>query len=114
MCSSNISWSSKYSGAYFKTLQIGGERRKKKTFQEYVVSYKSKPTSTDISLSYYPNYASSDTAISLDNQSDYYKMFARKHFEAGSAQFKVAFTISGNNAPEVEELYVQFNAQDVL
>ena len=110
----NISWSAKYASAYFKTLAIGGDRRKKKTFQEYAISYKSKPTNTDISLSYYPNYATSDTAISLENQSDYNKLFAQNKFEAGEAQFKVVFTISGNNAPEVEEFYVQFNSQEVL
>jgi hypothetical protein len=110
----NISWSTKYSGAYFKTLQIGGDRKKKKTFQEYVISYRSKPTGTGISLSYYPNYNSSPTTITLNNQSNYYKMYGRQKFEAGTAQFKVNFTVNGNNAPEVEEIYIQFNEQEIL
>jgi len=110
----NISWTAKYGSAYIKTLSIGGERRKKKTYQEYDVAYKSKPTGTNISLSYYPNFNSSDTAITLDTETDYNKMFSKTHFEAGTVQFKLAFTASSNDAPEVEEFYTQWDEQEIL
>ena len=110
----NISWTAKYASAYFKTLVVSGSRRKSKTFKEYAISYKSKPDDTDISLSYYPNYADSDTAITLNDKSDYNKLFKQLSFEAGAAQFKVAFTVDGNDAPEVEDLYIEFNSLDVL
>ena len=41
-------------------------------------------------------------------------MYGRQKFEAGTAQFKVNFTVNGNNAPEVEEIYIQFNEQEIL
>ena len=109
-----IDWGSKYPSAYFKTLSVGGDRMNQKTFKEYNVSYKEKPTGTDIKLYYYPNYSTGTTEISLTDKSDYNKMAAQDTFEAGVAQFRVGFTTSGNDAPAMEELFVKWNEKDIL
>jgi len=109
-----LNWNSKYTGAYFKTLQISGDRWKKKEFKEFNLSYKSKPTSTDITLNYYKNYGTSLGTISLNDQTDYNKMSNLNSFEVGTNQFRVNFTTSGNNAPSLEELYCQWMEKDTL
>ena len=110
----NIAWNTKYGSAYCTTLAIGGNRRAKKTFEENAVSYKSLPANTSIALGYYPNYSSSLTSITLKNETDYNKYFAQNKFEAGAVQFRLDFTASGNNAPEVEEIYSSWNNQETL
>jgi len=109
-----ISWSTKYASAYLTTLAIGGNRDKQKTFSNYVLAYRSKPTNTDLTLSYDPNFSGSFTSITLKDQSDYYKMRSQQNVEAGSIQLKVAFTISGNYSPELELVYVDFSEKETL
>lgn len=111
----NISWSAKYASAYIKTISLVGERITPKTFAEYCISYKQKPTNTNITLTYDKNFAGTYAGtIDLVDESDYNKMRGLNNFEAGVAQFKIAFTISGNNAPEVEELYIKWNSQATI
>ena len=108
-----IDWANKYGSAYFNTLQVGGERYTQKTFKEYNIAYKEKPTGTDIKLNYYSNFGSMGT-ITLTDKSGYNKLTNMDTFEAGTAKFKVSFETSGNNAPSVEELFVKFNEKSVL
>lgn len=110
-----IDYNNKYSSAYFKTRAIVGNRRAKKTFSEYTISYKSLPPGTNISLHYDANFSNTFSGtITLNNQKNYNKMFSRQKFEAGVSQFKIDLTASGNKAPEIEEFTVQWNEQETL
>jgi hypothetical protein len=109
-----IDWSNKYTGAYVTTLVMGGDRQSSKTFNEYVIGYKNKPANTDVALSYYKNYSASDVAITMRDETDYSKITAIQDFEAGVVQFKLAFTVSGNDAPEVDLIFFKWNSQEVL
>lgn len=109
-----IDWANKYTGAYVKTLALGGDRATSKTFLEYLIGYKQKPASTDITLSYFPNYGTSDTAIALDDFSTYNKLFTQYKIEAALIQLKLAFTVSGNDAPEIDLVYTKWNARETL
>jgi len=110
-----IDWTNKYASAYVKTIAVSGSRYKQKQFGEYNISYKTKPSGTDIGLEYDINYGSSEGTITLDNnQTGYYKMSGDASLEAGVAQFKIKLTTSGNSSPEVEELYTSFNERDVV
>ena len=110
-----INYSAKYSGAYVKTLAITGEREGSKTFEEYVIGYKQKPAGTDIALSYDKNYAGTfaDT-ISLRDEVNYNKLFGDVSFDAGVVQFKIAFTVSGNDSPSIDLFYTKWNSREVL
>jgi hypothetical protein len=109
-----ISWAKKYTTAYVKTLAIGGSRHDQKEFKNYVVSYKEHPSGTDITLNYYKNYSSSLGTITLYEQTGYNKWVADESVEAGVMQFKIAFSSSSNDAPEIEDLYATWNERDVL
>lgn len=110
----NIDWNNKYTSAYVKTLVLGGDRQSSKTFLENIIGYKQKPAGTDITLSYYKNFSASDTAMTLRDESDYNKLIGQDNFEAGVSQFKIAFTVSSNDAPEIDLLYFKWNAREVL
>lgn len=109
-----ISWSAKYASAYFTTLSIGGNREKQKTYDNFVLSYKSKPTDTDFALGYETNYNGSFEDLTLKDQSSYYKERSQDSIEAGTLRLKTAFTVNGNDAPELESLYCEFNEKETL
>jgi hypothetical protein len=108
-----IDWANKYTGAYLKTIAVGGNRFNQKEFKNFNVDYKSKPAGTDITLSYDKNYGSSVGTITLDDQSAYNKMSVDSSLEAGVAQFRIGLTTTGNSSPEVEDFYCQFNERDL-
>jgi hypothetical protein len=102
-----LDYANKYNGAYVKTLAIGGDRATRKEFKEFVLAYKSKPASTDITLNYDKNYAGTFTdSITLTDQSDYNKLRSQQSVLAGTTQYKISFTTSGNSAPELEEFFL--------
>ena len=110
-----IDYSNKYSSAYFKTLAITGDEETNKTFQEYVITYKTLPTSTSLALTYDVNFAGTFVGtITLNSESSYNKYQSRTSFEANVAQFKVAFTVSANTAPSVRKFYCEFNERPQL
>ncbi len=110
-----ISWSAKYGSAYFKTILVGGDRMLKKTYNNYVLGYLSKPASTDISIAYDKNYAGTfaDT-VSLVDQTNYNKLRGQENVDAGVMQFKISFTISANNSPVLEEVYIDWTEQPTI
>ena len=110
----NISWTAKYASAYLETLLITGNEENSKTFEEYVVEYRSKPASTDVGLSYYTNYGTSASSLTMTDETAYNKLFNKTNLEAGVIQFKLSFTVSANNAPEVRSLFTKWNEHDVL
>ena len=110
-----IDYGTKYGSAYFKTMAISGNRRAKKTFLEQAISYKAKPTGTNITLHQDSNFADTFAGtITLKDDSSYNKMFAQNKFEAGAAQFKIDLSSSGNDAPEIEEVFTSWNEQETL
>ena len=108
-----INWSAKYASAYLITLAIKSNREKRKTWKKYVASYKSLPTSTAIVLSYLKNYGSA-VALTSKTDSTWQKEYAEQQIDAGVMQLKCALTISSNNSPEIEELYMFLDEQETL
>lgn len=110
-----IDYANKYSGAYFKTLAIGGNRNLRKDFTEFFLAYKSKPANTDFTLYYDKNYAGTFAdAITLIDETDYNKLRSQQTVEAGTIALKVAFTVSGNLSSELEELGLIFDEKTLL
>ena len=109
-----IDWSNKYSNAYYKTLILdGGERQLIKDFKNFAFSYKSKPTGTDITVKYYLNDGSATTLTTKDDTTGY-KKWAQETLTGGFLQLEIDFTTSGNNAPEIDEIYLDMNYREVL
>lgn len=109
-----IDWNNKYNGAYYKPLVIRGDRFKNKVFKDFVITYKSKPQGTDLTLDYYKNYGSSSESISLRDDADNNKMIGEKDIPAGALQPKITFKAEGNNAPEIENFYIGFEEETTL
>ncbi len=108
-----IDWSNKYSSAYLKTLAISGNRVKEKTFKNYVVNYKSKPTGTDLDLSYDSNYSGTNTSMTkTQSETNENKIRYHDNVTSGALQLRVDFTTSGNSSPEFESLYCDWTEAD--
>lgn len=110
-----IDAANKYASAYITTLQITGDRMMKKSYQNYAITYKSKPANTDISLSYSDNYNASFSSISLtEDETLYGKMRAQQNIEAGTMQYKISFTSSANTSPEIDQFYCDWDEQPTI
>lgn len=109
-----IDWNNKYNNAYYKSLIVdGGERQLIKHFKDFSLSYYSKPSGTDIGLAYIMP-GGSEQSIGLNDDITGQKKWASQAIDSGVLQFKISFTTSGNNAPEIEELYIDFDYKDNL
>jgi len=108
-----IDWSNKYASAYFKTMQLIGDRTTSKVFENYVLSYASKPTDTALALSYAKNFGTSFTSIPLNDRTDNYKYFQKNNIPTGVIQFKVDFTTKTNNAPQLDSLYTDWTEEKI-
>ena len=95
--------SNKYAYAHFETRQMGTADRRG-TFTKYMADYVSLPTSTGITFKYRGKYA--DSFTTLTSIADSIKEQVRAELSVPnvtSLQLRVDFTVSGNNAPEVEQ-----------
>lgn len=108
-----ISWTAKYASAYITTLVLGGEEEKRKEFKNYILGYSALPASTALSLSYFSNYASTATgSITITSESDFYRYRGETVVDANVIQLKVAFTVSGNNSPELKVVYADWDTKE--
>ena len=109
-----IDWANKYSNAYYKTLILdGGERQLIKNFKNFAFSYKTKPTNTDITVKYYLN-DSSGTSLTTKDDTVGYKKWTQQTLTGGYLQLEVDFTTSGNNAPKLEEIYMDLSYKETI
>lgn len=105
-----IDYSNKYTSAYLETMMLfQGDREKVKTLQKISAYYNSLPASTGIVFSYSINGASYVEMTPITNTllNEIYSKLSIG--EIGSIQFKIAFTVSANNAPTVEAIGCEFS-----
>lgn len=105
-----IDYTAKYASAYFETRMIAPDRRDiHKTLREISAFYNSLPANTGITFSYSVNGGSYIEMTSVTD-SELARVYAKLSVgKIGSLQFKVAFTVSSNNAPVIEALGVELN-----
>jgi hypothetical protein len=101
-----LDYSNKLDGAYFETRVARADRFSLSTFSPFQVAYASLPTSTTINISYKKDYATSYVDLIEKNDETKKLVIADESVEAVTLQTKVAVTVSSNNAPEIEALYV--------
>jgi len=99
-----LDYTAKYASAYLTTRVLGKDRVVPKSFKKYWVSYKSSPASTNIALSYIKNYQTTPTTLTTRDKSDEQQAEAHLQLDTGSLQLRLDFTVSGNDAPEIEEV----------
>lgn len=101
-----IDWSSKYSSAYLETVQLipADNRVRLKTLTDFSAQYASLPTSTDITFKYEVNYSGSFTTLtSVKDTKIMQKRTNKSITNIGALRLRADFTVSSNNAPEVED-----------
>ena len=109
-----IDWANKYANAYYKTLILdGGARQLIKDFKNFAFNYKIKPSGTDITAKYYLNGGSVQTLTTNDDAIGM-KKWAQETLTGGYIQLEVDFTTLGNDAPELEEIYIDLDLKDTL
>jgi hypothetical protein len=109
-----IDWDNKYQSAYLTTLAVAGDIFKEKVFYNHVLSYKSKPEKTALTASYLKNFSSTETSLGLTERSDNNKYFSTDQVpETAALQYKVGFTVSNNNAPELQAIKSEWSEEAV-
>lgn len=96
-----IDWNNKYSGAYFETRILTLDRMNGKDIA-VKIAYRSLPNGTTITLEKNVNNAGYISVNLLKDSDKSLFMNDVMVSGAGSVQFKISMTASGNNAPEIE------------
>lgn len=101
-----LNYNAKLSGAYFESRVARGDRFRNSTFGDFEVAYCALPDNTSIGIAYKANYE--DTYHDMDTKVDDIKniVMAEDSVEGVALQCKVSIVADGNNAPEIEALYV--------
>jgi len=102
-----LDYTAKYTAPYLITMNLAPDRYLGKTFKKYIVAYLTKPTDTDITMSYLKNKASA-IALTTRNMSDEQVLMAHENIDVGLLQLKLEPTVSGNDAPEIYEVASQY------
>lgn len=100
-----LNWSAKYTAAYIESVQLIDlvNRGFLKTLKEFRANYASLPSGTDITLKYDKNYTGSYTTIASVKDTNILQKRSNKSVpEIGALQLRADFTVSSNDAPEVE------------
>lgn len=108
-----LDWSNKYSSAYIETgiLTSDANRSNLKTLTESWVDYASLPASTDVTISYEKNHDSFTAMTGVDN-TKLKQINAKDNVpEVAALRLKFAFTVSSNDAPEVEGFGFNYASQ---
>jgi len=111
-----LNWSAKYALAYFETMQLVdlNSRGFLKTLKEFRANYVSLPTNTDIVLKYDANYTGSYTTLTSVKDTKVLQKKSNKSIpNVGALQLRGEFTVSSNDAPEVEGYEYFFSNQKV-
>jgi hypothetical protein len=97
----NFDSTAKFASAYIESRLYSFDRSVGKTVY-FLIPYRSIPTGCNLTLQVYKNYGAPET-LTLVQDTD--RKFYRAEFPIDSAvnfKFKLAFTVSGNDAPEIE------------
>ncbi len=99
-----LDWSNKYASAYLETLVITPDLHGLTTFLKYFANYQSLPAGCSLTFSYKETHASSYTALTTVNDTILKQLYAETSIDGRCFQLKVAFTISSNDAPVLENI----------
>lgn len=105
-----IDWNNKFSSPYLETRVLMLDRMNGKDMR-VKIAYRSLPTNTSITLSSNINNAGygSNEALEQDTIHNLFQTTARIS-GAGTVQFKIGCTTSGNTAPEIEAIEIYYFA----
>ena len=103
-----LDYTAKYASAYMITRTLGANRFIPKSYKKYWISFKSMPTGCSVALSYLKNYSVTPEAFTLRTKDDEQHLEADEQLDMGALQLKTEFTVSGDDAPEIEEVSVLY------
>ena len=109
-----LDWTAKYASAYLETMMLSPTKNRSnyKTVARVQAPYASLPASTAVALAYKKNYAGSFTTFTSVVDAKGAKIKAEKSVpEIGNIQLRMSLTVNGNNAPELEDLQLDFVAE---
>jgi hypothetical protein len=92
----------KFTGAYIKSRVVKTDRKMKSNYGVAHAFYRSLPSGTNVVQKYIKNYGSEVTMNQKDDTDRLMLVSDEDMGEASTVQYKAEFTVSGNNAPEVE------------
>src|SRR3990167_2126458 len=101
-----LDYTAKYANAYYITLVIKPDRDFIKTFRKFVAAYDTLPTGCSFTLTRKAGTDSDFVALTSRKDAKHRAYVALNKVDATSLQVKVAFGVSSNDAPELEELKV--------
>ena len=102
-----LDYSAKYASAYFETRVIKPEREFILTYKEFIANYEALPSGTSFSIFRKANEDSNfDKEIPTIKDVKHSAYVGRLKVDAARLQVKVTFGVSGNDAPELEDLLI--------
>jgi len=110
-----LDWSNKYTNAYIETpiLTPLDARSVLKTLQEAWVDYYSLPTDTNVTIKAKTNHGGSFQTLTTRSDEKLQQLSARETMKDVSAlQLRYDFTVSDNDAPEIESFGYRMSARD--
>lgn len=102
-----LDYSNKYASAYLETTTLNVTGIFKTTWWRFFANLGSLPSNTSLTFSYYANHSGSATATgnsAIMDTNDSMQGYVEESVDARVVRMKVAFTVSGNNAPIIEAL----------
>lgn len=109
-----LDWTAKYASAYLETMMLSPTKNRSnfKTIARVTAPYALLPASTAVALAYKKNYAGSFTTFASVVDAKGSKVKAEKSVpEIGNVQLRMGLTVNGNDAPELEDLQLDFVAE---
>lgn len=102
-----LDWTAKCTVAYMETVVMKPDRTEQTNFAEYEVDYDTMPSGAAVGLQYKRAEDSSYTALSMIQDTMRKKYTAELILSSPTLQLKYVPTVSGNNAPEIEDIVVR-------
>jgi hypothetical protein len=110
-----VDWDNKYSSAYLTTLAITGNRFHEKKYTKHILSYKSLPTATALTLKYLKNFSTTEEDLTLEQRSENNKYFSKTEVpQCAVIQYKIGFTTNANDAPQLESMRSDYEEEVVI
>lgn len=109
-----LDYSAKYASAYLETVMLSPvkNRTEFKTIARVQAPYASLPASTAVVLGYKKNYAANYATLTSVVDAKHATVKADKSVpEIGNVQLRMGLTVNGNDAPELEDLQLDFVAE---
>lgn len=106
-----LDYAAKYASAYIETLQLTSpeDRSELKTALEFLADYASLPANTSITFGYKKAYEGSFTSLTSVKDTKLAQVRAKASVpEVASLQARLDFTVSTNDAPEIENVAVRW------